>query len=253
MEPQLSVDALPARIEPRLYAFGKFVPKNPEQGWALVTASINAKFDKKDVTISVPAHAALCLNIAHTAHKASVTIPVDEVFKSSSRPTGDSLSLIFDYFEQAFLNIVFAYTALEAFSNQTIPDDFVFSRLRQDKKCNESFSKDQIERNLSLDIKLSEVLPEISGIKFQKGTALWNEYTNLRDIRDRIIHVKSADLGIVLKDAKITSIWAELLTHRKVDFSIVAHKVIKHFSIKHDFSSSPVAAGRDKWVESFPF
>jgi len=79
---------------------------------------------------------------------------------------------------------------------------------------------------------------------------LWQEYSKLKKIRDRIVHVKSADLGI--KENNVLSIWADLIAHRATDFSFTAHKLISHFPIKNDHSSSPVAAGRNMWIKHFP-
>lgn len=252
-EPRILVQDAPAHQEPRAYATSVFksTSGNPND-CKLASASSETKIEGKKVVFAVPSHAALCLNLSNEAHKKAQTIEINDIFqdKSYGRAAEEGLPLLFDLFEQLFLNIVFAYTALEAFANQTIPDDFVFTKLRQDKKCEESHNKEQIERNLSLDIKLSEVLPQITGVKFTKGTALWNEYAKLRDIRDRIIHVKSADLGV--KDIKVESIWADLLRRQKIDSSLVAHKVIKHFPQKPD-NSSPVASGRNQWINEFPF
>ena len=252
-EPQILVQDAPARQEPRVYASSLFksATGNPNDS-KLASASTETKIEGKKVVFAVPSHAALCLNVSHEAHKKAQTIEITDIFQDTSygRAAEEGLPLLFDLFEQLFLNIVFAYTALEAFANQTIPDDFVFTKLRQDKKCEESYNKDQIERHLSLDTKLSEVLPQITGVKFTKGNGLWTEYADLRDIRDRIIHVKSADLGV--KDIKVESIWADLLKRRRTDSSLVAHKVIKHFPQKPD-DSSPVASGRNQWVTQFPF
>lgn len=250
-EPQISIENLPERIDPRIYAFNRFEPNDPaKHGKLLATASTNAQLDNQKVTFAVPSHAALCLSIAHAAYVNLLEFPLLSFSRKATQITGDNLAVLYDYFENIFVNVVFSHTALEAFVNQSIPDNFVFTRLRQDKKCNESFNKDQVERNLSLDIKLSEVLPEITGIELKKETLLWQEYSKLKAIRDRIVHVKSADLGI--KGNKVSSIWADLIAHRATDFSFTAHKLISHFPIKNDHSSSPVAAGRNMWIKHFP-
>lgn len=242
-----------AHKETRIYAAAIFISKSGDPNDAkMVSASTTAKVEGKDVVFSVPSHAALCLNISNQAFKKLQAISMDDIFKDTSygRSVEEGLPLLFDFFEFSLQNIVFAYTALEAFSNQTIPDDFVFIKPRQDKRCDEAYNKDQIERHLSLDIKLSEVLPRVTGTNFDKGTSLWNEYTSLKDIRDRIIHVKSADLGV--RNTKVDSIWAELLKRRNTDSSVIAHKVIKHFPQKRD-DSSPVAKGRNIWIGAFPY
>jgi len=155
-EPQISIEELPERIDPRIYASNRFEPKAPaKHGQLLATASANAQLDNQKVTFAVPSHAALCLSVAHAAYVDLLETPLLSFSKKATQITGDNLAVLYDYFENVFVNVVFSHTALEAFVNQSIPDDFVFTRKRQDKRCNESFNKDQIERNLSLDIKLS--------------------------------------------------------------------------------------------------
>lgn len=252
-EPQILAQSYPPQIDARIYAFSKFVS---DKGHAplLMSASAEGKVDGSKVSFAIPSHAAICLHLANQGHiKSNSLILTDLLLKSKDtiQVKSDKIGNLYNFFEQRFLNIVFSYTALEAYSNQIIPDDYEFTRLRQDKKCTESFDKIQIERNVSLDTKLSHVLPEITGKTFPKGSSIWNEYSKLKEIRDRIIHVKSIDLGI--KELKAKSIWADLLDHKSIDYSIVAHKIIKHFQIKHDPSSSPVAKGRDLWINTFPF
>lgn len=252
-EPAILPQPYPPTVDARIFAFSKFTSQ--QGGPALmVSASAEGVIDKMPVSFAIPSHAAICLHLANQAHIKSASVNLGELVvkcPKSNQVASDKIGWLYNFFEQRFLNIVFSFTALEAFANQTVPDDFVFSKLRQDKKSTESFDKDQIERNLSLDIKLSEVLPKITGIKFEKGTSLWNQYSKLKAIRDRIVHIKSVDMGI--KDRKITSVWAEILEGRNTDYSLVAHRVIQHFPVKHDKSSSPVAQGRDLWIQTFPF
>lgn len=253
-EQQIMVQAMPPSLDPRIYTLARFEPVPPATGVALATASTNAKMGGQEVSFAVPAHAALCLNLSHKAFQQLKGYQLDQIFTDTGKGVQvlpGNLTKLFNAFECLLVNTVFAVTALEAYANQSIPDDFVFSKLRQDQKCNESYDKMQIERNLSLDVKLSEVLPQILGIPLLKGEQLWHDYKLLRETRDRIIHVKTADLGIHDREAK--SIWAILLERRNVDASIIAHAVIKRFPQKHDPSSSPVAAGRNVWVDLYPF
>ena len=253
-EQQILIQAMPPSLDPRIYTLARFEPVPPATGVALATASTNAKIGGQEVSFAVPAHAALCLSLSHKAFQQLQVYPLDRIFTDTGKGVQvmpGNLTILFSAFECLLVNTVFAVTALEAYANQSIPEDFVFSKLRQDQKCKESYDKMQIERNLSLDLKLSVLLPEILGIPFPKGEQLWNDYKLLRETRDRIIHVKTADLGIHDREAK--SIWAILLDRRNIDASKIAHAVIKIFPQKHDPSSSPVAAGRNVWVDLYPF
>jgi len=73
-------------------------------------------------------------------------------------------------------------------------DTYEHKTQRQDKRCLEIYNKEQIERNVSLDTKLSVILPEILSVKSPKGSSrVWDDFKQLGDIRDRIIHMKSGD------------------------------------------------------------
>ena len=252
-EPKILPQIHPPYIDARIYAFNKFTSKDGQPS-LMVSASADGKIDNASVSFAIPSHPAICLHVANQAHTKSSSVDLSSLVinsKNSHQIASDKIGWLYNFFEQRFLNIVFSFTALEAFANQTIPDDYIFTKMRQDRRCNEVFNKEQIERHFSLDIKLAEVLPEITGIKFEKSTKLWGDYAKLKSVRDRIVHVKSVDLGIKDKDSQ--SVWAVLLDDKDIDFSMVAHKVIKHFPIKHDPSSSPVAQGRDCWIRTFPF
>jgi len=251
-EEQILLQDFPANPDPRIFAATKFKAKKAGMPPKMATASSSVQIEKEKATFPIPAHAALCLNLSNQAFLQLNKIKNDQMFAKTSYGLSSEggLPVLFDFFEYSFVNVVFAFTALEAYANQIIPDEFVFSRERQDKKCKEYFDKQQIERHLSLDTKLAEVLPEILQVEFKKGTKLWNDYSALREARDRIIHVKTSDLGIHAPDVK--NIWTILFDRRTIDSSLVAHSVIKHFPIKND-NFSPVAAGRNRWVSFFPF
>lgn len=253
IEPEILVQNIPAHQECRMYAARVFKSaKGIANDNKLVCAATRVTVDKREISIPVPSHAALCLNVANRAHLRAQKLWKPEMIISNS--TGftveNDLPALYDLFEEIILNVVFSYTALEAFSNTVIPDGFVFTRLRDDKKCEETFKKVQIERHLSLDIKLSEVLPSITGKAFRKGSDLWTEYAKLRDRRNRIIHVKSADLGISLAGER--NIWEELLKLRTIDSSVMAHKIIRQLLPDAD-ESTPVSAARNNWAKLFPF
>lgn len=249
-EDKLRVQKLLDSQDPRVYASDLI--EVVSGGYALAGASTNAKFAGKEVSFVLPSHAALCLNLSHKAYKEAQQIPDTELFQNKSYgwSSEEGLTVLFNLFEQLFLNVIFAYTALETFANEAIPDDYIFTQVRQDKKYSESYDRDQIERNLSLDTKLSELLPQITGVKFSKGGSLWSDYVKLKKIRDRLIHVKTADTG--LSGSNQTNIWTDLISQRKIDASLVAHKVIQHFPRVYE-PSSPVAVGINRWVSKFPF
>ena len=63
--------------------------------------------------------------------------------------------------------LVFAYTALESFANDEIPDKFTYSV--EETKSTEVYNKSQIERFLSMQVKLGDILPGVCSVPSPKG------------------------------------------------------------------------------------
>ena len=131
----------------------------------------------------------------------------------------------FGYFEQMFASVVFAYTALEAFANASIPEDFTYTISK--KRCSEMYDRGQIERFLNLNVKLGDVLPLVFGIKTPRGTAVWEPYIELQRLRDRIIHLKSEE-GIFV-DEEEEPIWGALLKRPVPHLAPVAKNMVGYF------------------------
>jgi hypothetical protein len=169
--------------------------------------------------------------------------------KFLDKPDGTDISTViypkedyifFSLLQQRMVAIVFAYTALESFANESIPDSYVFKRLRDDKKCTEEYNKLQTE-HLSLDIKLHEVLPPIFGVTSPKGTELWQKYIFIKKLRDRIIHMKSKDKEP--SQPKDNTIWGELLNKSHPNFALEAKAVIGYY-----IDTLPV---KPRWFKEF--
>lgn len=93
----------------------------------------------------------------------------------------------FDFLEKRIGAVIFAYTALESFANQSI-------REHLEKDENQPTEGEIYERERRpLQVKLDETLPKIFGIDSPKGTEPWHEYIALEKLRDRLIHLKSID------------------------------------------------------------
>ena len=63
---------------------------------------------------------------------------------------------------------VFACTALEAFVNEQIPDTYTYID-SSDRRFTRTFNKEQIERQLSLEAKIGDVIPAALGVPFPKA------------------------------------------------------------------------------------
>ena len=147
----------------------------------------------------------------------------------------------FMFYERILASVVFAYSSLEAFVNEELPDNFVYRVA--DKKCARQFNKEQIERFLNLNTKLGEVLPQALNVATPKGGKLWSEYDKLQNLRDRIVHMKTKD-----RDARgdvPDSIWNALLTDPLPETHTTAKGLIEYFVN---------AKGKPpRWFEKCPF
>ncbi|MBD2101600.1 hypothetical protein [Leptolyngbya sp. FACHB-261] len=190
------------------------------------------------VTFPIPNATALFFNLSKRHYEsARVT---SQTF--SSGPDSHSLpdEDIFSYLEDVMASVVFAYTALEAFANEEIPDDFVHTITKS--KCSEVFNKSQIERSLSLQTKLRDILPGITGITSPKGTKVWQDFVALEELRNNIIHMKTMDRQHVGYSNQ--SIWSKLVSE-PVPFVLPSVKAM----IDYFYTSRQL---KPHWYEHFP-
>jgi hypothetical protein len=167
-------------------------------------------------------------------------------FLPESSPQIADDSALFDLLEKRIGSVVFAYTALESFANHSIPDDFAWEQERQDKKCTETYRKDQIERALSLKVKFDQVLPAIFGVASPSGTIVWSDFVDLEKLRDRLIHLKTADIEGMKGDGQpnTDAIWHVLIRPTIPNPVLQALNLIGHYV---------EARGRlPRWYAKFP-
>jgi len=195
-----------------------------------------AKYKGQLLQIPVPNPCALYLSLANHAAEQAITLVNDldgkyaGVVEKNMRTVGSQTeSALFDAFENLIACLVFAYSALEAFANESLPNDFRFEKERADKRSTEVFTKDQIERYISLDTKLHEILPIIFSAKSPKGTKLWDDYIWLKDLRDRFIHLKSSDWKESGPENAEDYVWTHLLKDNVMRVPAIALFMIEHY------------------------
>lgn len=98
-----------------------------------------------------------------------------------------------DYIELIQICIVFGYTAIEAFSNLSITDNYEYKVLIKNKGITEVFDKKAIERWIGLSDKVMKILPEIYDTKKIEVTKFWPYFIKLEKYRNDIIHQKSIE------------------------------------------------------------
>jgi hypothetical protein len=202
---------------------GQVAPK----GSQITLRSITQLTKKKQLCIALPNATALCLSSSLRAWEEAQEIRkianIDRSIKE--QVTFNTTSESFDYIERVMESIVMAFTALEAFVNENIPDDYEYHKHRKSEIILEVMDKKAIERWLSLDEKLSVVLPEAMSVDSPKGSKCWQGYKELKTIRDRIIHMKKEDRGS--SGPEIPTLWHEIF---KVNSPhIQAKEVIDYF------------------------
>jgi hypothetical protein len=183
---------------------------------------------KRCVSFGLPSGPALFLHLAYRAYSKIKSIDPLSLFEQ--HPQGnwpDNQTALFDLLEELISHVVFSFTALEAFANEVIPDDFTYTFTVERTGEERTYGKDDIERRISLDEKLGIVLPQIFALKSPKGGSLWGNYKTIKKVRDGVVHLKSVDKRSSGPEAE--TIWGTLLRMHSEPFCNHAHAMIGYF------------------------
>lgn len=192
------------------------------------------------VDFGVPSSPALFLKAAHRAFTQTNNLdPVKMFYKWQNGRIPMNHSTLFDYFESFSSHVVFSFTALEAFANESIPREFEYEVEKKGQK--KLIKKPDIERSINLDEKLHSVLPKALEVTSPKGKKLWQHYKLLKSMRDRIIHLKTVDRSS--SGPEHESVWGMMLRSHGVPFCDYAHALMGHYLL---------AANR-RWHHEYPY
>lgn len=97
-----------------------------------------------------------------------------------------------DLVEQLTLSVFAAYTSLECFANEWVPERATYPKKNR-IGATTTLGKEEIERQLSLKVKLDTVLPAAFQIESPKGKSIWEAFVKLESARHRVVHMKQAD------------------------------------------------------------
>ena len=185
---------------------GRVSPKGTQ---ITVVSMIKLNKDKL-LTIALPNATALCLNISKRSWEEAKKIRSESGIDKSleSQISFESYSQAFDYIERVMESIVMAFTAIEAFVNEVIPDEFKYHAKLKNENNSVVRDKIEIERRLPIEEKLSKVLPAVLNISSPKGNQEWQSFMKLKKVRDRIVHMKAADRKSSNSDT--ITLWHEL-------------------------------------------
>lgn len=210
----------------RLEAVGTIIKgKSPYTGkdyaeGDVIKKYIPVSFKKGSIGFGLPNPTALFLNSAYDhmlkAKFQFDSLPIEKKKKQNQVVTNENE--IFDYFEYLMVSIILSYTAIESFTNEYIPEDYTFEQEVNNQK--KILTKDEIIW-LPLDIRILEILPIIFTTKLTRRQNVWREYKILKNLRDRIIHMRSKDLYPPTKEKNIpiklmksyVTIWNSLINY----------------------------------------
>lgn len=197
------------------------------KGTRITVVSVMQLTKKKLLTVPIPNATASMLNAAAIAYESARRLrtdsDIDKTLKKdiSFRSETDALNCI----ERMIESIILSFSAIEAFANESIPADFVYARHKNSEILFEAANKEMIERYLSIDEKLTSVLPEVLGCKSPKGTRCWRDYKELKDARDRIIHMKTEDRKS--SGPEVDTVWKAIILSPTPH--LAAKAIIDHF------------------------
>ena len=118
--------------------------------------------------------------------------------------------------------VIFSFTAIEAFANESIQAAFTYSW--KNSKEVKQLARADIERFVQLDEKLKRVLPEAHNLKSPAGTTAWQGFKELKAVRDRVVHMKSIDRRA--SGPEHQTLWGLMLEKKQHDFAEVAYQLI---------------------------
>jgi hypothetical protein len=192
--------------------------------------------DGNSIGFITPSPTALSLNIAANAAKQATQLRRTITFREVLTPEGKGKTVanennvyLFNYFEQCMIAISFSYQALETFSN-----DMIVSNLKGTYQLNRrgnlvEVSVDELQRETSTEEKLATILPDLLKKESPKGKVVWQDFKELKHIRDSIIHLKPNYQARV--DIDIELIFCEFLRFEVDKFPKASFKMIEYFTI----------------------
>lgn len=209
----------------------------------LATTERMSKVSKKVVSFGLPSAPALYLDIATAAHRRRSASNLASMFIEHSRVQGtwpEQHGPLFDYFEAFSTEVIFSYTAVEAFANESIPADFIFTSKRG-KNGEVAYKGAEIERQVALSEKLNSVLPLAHKLTKPAGGKAWQDFRDLERVRDRLIHMKSIDRKA--SGPEHQTIWGLMLEHKATKYPLIAYRMIGAF---------PRLSHNRRWFEKAP-
>jgi hypothetical protein len=181
----------------------KQVADRVETGSMLVQDIDDVRIQNSRLTYFTPNNVAILLSVSNKSLAAARTI-----FKEKLDPTKSVLDFqkidedkraflatksqdVCDYIEAIQVNIIFGYTAVETFTNLSIPPDYVYQVEIESRGTVELCDKDAIERWISLKDKVLHILPDVYKTPRPDKKKFWGHFVKLERYRHDITHQKT--------------------------------------------------------------
>ncbi len=232
-------DSLIAMYDARYHGAGKMRGSNLDGQFLIMVKA--ERLDKRTIVdFGLPSGTALFLSLARRSFDSIRECNPRTFFERwLDRLVPKNHSALFDYFERYISHIVFTFTALEAFANLTIPNDFHYPKKNREGTTT-MLGKTDIERQINLDEKLNKVLPLALGVR-TPNQKLRDHYRQIKTMRDRIIHLKTADR--MPRGCELESVWGVMLRNYKEPFCDHAHAIMCHY----------VPKSSRTWLDQYPY
>lgn len=160
----------------------------------LVVVDLVPLIDGRTLALPIPNATAMLLHASQRAYADSQRLlgeRLQQFYSCETVHVTDSSDAV-DVAEHLCISVFSAYTALECFANEWVPPWITYRK--KDRNGGEKIlNKEEIERQLSLKIKLDAVLPSAFRVASPKGSAAWQSFVKLENARNRIVHMKQAD------------------------------------------------------------
>lgn len=104
-----------------------------------------------------------------------------------------NIPLLFDMFEACIVTACSSYAALEAFCNYFLGVRLKvpYRLIRGEREI--ELPPLEVPRKATLEEKLGGILPDILKVPSPKGLQIWEEFKEIKKVRDAAIHVKAGD------------------------------------------------------------
>jgi len=171
---------------------------------------------KRTLTIPVPNLTALYISNSEKAWSDYWCLRKESKLDSpaKSKVVFNEDKMAFDALELIATSVISAFTAIESFCNESLPEKHEYWHAKRSDIILEKYDKKQIERYFSMANKLNDILPKIYGVEPPKGKSpVWVSYKKLKECRDGLIHAKSHETRSV--DTGKVNLWDKLFKLEK--------------------------------------